>query len=133
MKMTAINRVQGVKVLAGKGKGGKTAFSGDVFDVSTEEAERLKDIGAAEEYKVHDPLGDAEKASGETTETTETTETKKAPAKKAAAKTTGKKAPAKTAEKKAGEENNGGENTNGEEKADDGSDTASDDDLGLND
>lgn len=126
MKMTAINRIQGVKVLAGKGKGGKTAFSGDVFEASPEEAERLTDIGAAEEYKVHDPLGDAEKTSGETTDT------KKAPAKKAPAKTTGKKGPAKAAEKKADENTMGDEKT-GNEKADDGSDTASDDDLGLND
>jgi len=100
MKLTAINRVQGVKVLVGKGKGGNTAYANDVFEPkTTAEGERLVELGVAVEYKVHDPLADAEAEEGGKTKKTTTR---------------------KTATKKTGGQ-----------KAEDGSDTANDEDLGL--
>lgn len=101
MKLEALNRVQGVKVLAGKGKGDKTAFVGDIFEAKdTSEGERLVAIGAAKKYVVEDKLAGSEEK----------------PEKKAAGK-----APAKKA---AGQKS-------GDQKAEDGSDTADDSDLGL--
>ncbi len=109
MKMEAINRVQGVKVLVGKGKGTKNAFAGDIFECNESEAERLMSMDAAKEYSVKDRLAglddDDEKA---------------APKKAAPKKPAGKKPATKTSEP-----------GKGSEKAADGSDTASDEDLGL--
>jgi len=97
MKLEALNRVQGVKVLAGKGKGGKTAYAGDVFEAKTDaEAERLIENGAAREYVVEDKLAGSEEPTA-----------KKPGGRKPAAK------------------------KSGGQKADDGSDTADDSDLGL--
>lgn len=127
MKLTAINRVQGVKVLAGKGKGTKNAFAGDVFEPKTAaEGERLINLGVAEEYKVHDPLAEAESKGTGTT--------KKAGGRKATGGKTAGKATQKNDSKAGGET---GDQTKddktGDQKAEDGSDTASDDDLGLDD
>jgi len=98
MKLEAVNRVQGVKVLAGKGKGGKTAHAGDVFEAKTDaEAKRLIDLGAAKEYVVEDKLADSEES-------------------KPKRNTGGRKAATKKT---------------GGQKAEDGSDTADDSDLGL--
>lgn len=95
MKLKALNRVEGVKVLTGKGKGGTTAYAGNIFETtSTAEAERLIDLGAAEQYVVKDELADE---GGEK-----------------------KPAPKKTTTRKSGGK-----------KAEDGSDTADDNDLGL--
>lgn len=100
MKLEALNRVQGVKVLAGKGKGGKTAYAGDVFEAKTDaEAERLIENGAAREYVVEDKLAGS-----------------KEPAEPATQKPRGRKSAAKKSDG---------------QKADDGSDTADDSDLGL--
>lgn len=112
MKMEAINRIQGVKVLVGKGKGTKNAFAGDIFECDPKEAERLMKMDAAQEYKVRDRLAE-EGEGGEGGED-------KAPAKKAAKKPT-------AAEKKAAAEKAAAE------KAADGSDTIGDEDgdLGL--
>lgn len=97
MKLEALNRVQGVKVLAGKGKGGKTAYAGDVFEAKTDaEAERLIENGAAREYVVEDKLAGSEEP--------------------ATQKPRGRKSAAKKSDG---------------QKADDGSDTADDSDLGL--
>ncbi|KAE8546153.1 hypothetical protein [Marinobacter nauticus] len=102
MKLEALNRVQGVKVLAGKGKGGKTAMVGDVFEASTAaEAKRLIDLGAAKEYVVEDKLADSGEGGGK-----------------------------KTTTKSAGKAS-GGKKASGGQKAEDGSDTADDEDLGL--
>lgn len=103
MKLEALNRVQGVKVLAGKGKGGKTAMVGDVFEASTTaEAKRLIDLGAAKEYVVEDKLADSGEGGGK-----------------------------KTTTKSSGGKATGGKKASGGQKAEDGSDTADDEDLGL--
>lgn len=95
MKLKALNRVEGVKVLTGKGKGGTTAYAGNIFETtSTAEAERLIDLGAAEKYVVKDELAD--EGDGK------------------------KPAPKKPTTRKSGGK-----------KAEDGSDTADDNDLGL--
>ncbi|MDC8457826.1 hypothetical protein [Marinobacter sp. DS40M6] len=123
MKLEALNRVQGVKVLAGKGEGTKTAHTGDIFETRNDaEAERLIKLDAAKEYKVEDRL--AGKGEGKSTSTQKKAPAKKAPAKKA----TGGKPAAKKAETK----DTGGE-PGDSKKAEDGSDTADDEDLGLND
>ena len=123
MKLEALNRVQGVKVLAGKGEGTKTAHAGDIFEARNDaEAARLIRLDAAKEYKVEDRL--AGKGDGKSNSTQKKAPAKKAPAKKA----TG----GKPATKKAETKDTGGE-PGDNKKADDGSDTANDDDLGLND
>jgi len=97
MKLEALNRVQGVKVLAGKGKGTKSAMVGDVFEISNQaEAERLISLGAAKEYTVEDKLAGSDDGT---------------PKKSSGRKTTGRKSSA--------------------QKAEDGSDTADENDLGL--
>lgn len=106
MKLKALNRVEGVKVLTGKGKGGTTAYAGNIFETtSTAEAERLIDLGAAEKYVVKDELADENTGEGST------------PKKASTKKTTAKKTTAKK--------------TGGAQKAEDGSDTADESDLGL--
>lgn len=127
MKLTAINRVQGVKVLAGKGKGGSIAYANDVFEPKTDaEGNRLVDLGVAVEYKVHDPLAEAEANSGSKTTTAKKTTGRKATGGKAAGKAT-QKTDNKIDTKTGGEI---GDKTGGQ-KAEDGSDTADDEDLGL--
>ena len=107
MKLEAINRVQGVKVLDGKGEGTDTAHAGDIFEARNDaEAKRLIKLEAAKEYKVEDRLADK---GGKP----------KAPAKKS------------TGTKSAAKKSTGEAKPSGEQKAEDGSDTADESDLGL--
>lgn len=100
MKLEAINRIEGVNVLAGKGQGTITAYPGDVFEVKdAKEAKRLIDKDAAQEYVVQDKLADSKKTAAQKPVTTR--------------KAAGKKG------------------STADQKAEDGSDTASDEDLGL--
>jgi hypothetical protein len=58
MKLIANSCIQGVKTLSGKGKGGTTAFAGDIFETAKSEEQRLIKLGVATEYVRDDPLAD---------------------------------------------------------------------------
>jgi hypothetical protein len=102
MKLVANSCIQGVKALSGKGKGGTTAFAGDIFEADKSEEQRLIKLGVATEYVRDDPLADYDEK----------------PARKPVAR---KPVTRKSKVEKAEEA----------EKAEDGSDTADEADMGL--